>query len=67
MKRSTRLRAQQHGPLTLAAPGDVADPHTGIYRACGLLVVIIAGDRITAVTGFNASVMPRSGLPRTLP
>jgi len=45
----------------------VADPHTGVYRAYGLLVVTIAGDRITAVTGFNASVMPRFGLPRTLP
>ena len=45
----------------------VADPHTGVYRAYGLLVVTIAGDRITAVTGFGASVMPRFGLPRTLP
>jgi RNA polymerase sigma-70 factor (ECF subfamily) len=45
----------------------IADPHTGAYRAYGLLVVTIAGDRITAVTGFGASVMPRFGLPRTLP
>jgi RNA polymerase sigma-70 factor (TIGR02960 family) len=45
----------------------VADPHTGVYRAYGLLVVTIAGDRITAVTGFDASVLPRFGLPRTLP
>jgi RNA polymerase sigma-70 factor (TIGR02960 family) len=45
----------------------VADPHTGAHRAYGLLVVTIAGDRITAVTGFNASVLPRFGLPRTLP
>jgi RNA polymerase sigma-70 factor (ECF subfamily) len=45
----------------------VADPHTGAYRAYGLLVITIAGDRITAVTGFNASVLPRFGLPRTLP
>jgi RNA polymerase sigma-70 factor (ECF subfamily) len=45
----------------------MADPHTGVYRAYGLLVVTIAGDRITAVTGFGASVMPRFGLPRTLP
>jgi RNA polymerase sigma-70 factor (ECF subfamily) len=45
----------------------VADPHTGVYRAYGLLVVTIADDRITAVTGFTASVMPRFGLPRTLP
>jgi RNA polymerase sigma-70 factor (TIGR02960 family) len=45
----------------------VADPHTGGFRANGLLVVTIADDRITAVTGFGASVMPRFGLPRTLP
>jgi len=45
----------------------VADPHTGAHRAYGLLVVTIAGDRITAITGFNASVLPRFGLPRTLP
>jgi hypothetical protein len=45
----------------------VADPHTGVYRAYGLHVVTIAGDRIGVVTGFDASVMPRFGLPRTLP
>ena len=45
----------------------MADPHTGVYRAYGLHVVTIADDRITAVTGFHASVMPRFGLPRTLP
>jgi RNA polymerase sigma-70 factor (TIGR02960 family) len=45
----------------------LADPHTGVFRAYGLLVVTIAGDRIGVVTGFDASVMPRFGLPRTLP
>jgi RNA polymerase sigma-70 factor (TIGR02960 family) len=45
----------------------MADPRTGVYRAYGLHVVTIAGDRIGAVTGFEASVMPRFGLPRTLP
>ena len=45
----------------------VHQPHTGVYRAYGLHVVTIADDRITAVTGFAASVMPRFGLPRTLP
>jgi RNA polymerase sigma-70 factor (ECF subfamily) len=34
----------------------VADPHTGVYRAHGLLVVTI-----------DASVMARFGLPRMLP
>jgi RNA polymerase sigma-70 factor (ECF subfamily) len=45
----------------------MADPHTGVYRAYGLNVVTITDDRITAFTGFTASVMPRFGLPRTLP
>jgi RNA polymerase sigma-70 factor (TIGR02960 family) len=44
----------------------MADPHTGVYRGYTLLVVTIVGDRITVVTGFDASVMPRFGLPRTL-
>jgi hypothetical protein len=45
----------------------VADPHTGVHRGYSLLVITIAGDRITVVTGFDASVMPRFGLPRALP
>jgi RNA polymerase sigma-70 factor (TIGR02960 family) len=45
----------------------LADPHTGVFRAYGLLVVTITGERITAITGFDASVMPRFGLPRTHP
>jgi hypothetical protein len=45
----------------------MADPHTGVYRGYSLLVVTIVGDRITVATGFDASVMPRFGLPRTLP
>jgi hypothetical protein len=45
----------------------MADPHTGVYRGYSLLVVTVAGDRITVITGFEASVMARFGLPRTLP
>jgi RNA polymerase sigma-70 factor (TIGR02960 family) len=45
----------------------LADPHTGVYRGYSLLVVTIIGDRISAITGFDASVMPRFGLPRTHP
>jgi RNA polymerase sigma-70 factor (TIGR02960 family) len=44
----------------------MADPHTGVFRAYGLHVITIVGDRITAITGFDASVMPRFGLPPTL-
>ncbi|GAA1969425.1 RNA polymerase subunit sigma-70 [Catenulispora subtropica] len=38
----------------------------GAFRAYGLLVVTTADDRVTAITGFGAGVMPRFGLPRTL-
>jgi RNA polymerase sigma-70 factor (ECF subfamily) len=45
----------------------LADRNTGVFRAHGLFVVTIAGDRIGAITGFDASVLSRFGLPRTLP
>jgi RNA polymerase sigma-70 factor (ECF subfamily) len=45
----------------------LADPHAGVFRAYGLLVATITADRISTITGFDASVMPRFGLPRTLP
>lgn len=45
----------------------LADPHTSLYRAYVLLVITTAGDHITAITGFNANVLTRFGLPRTLP
>ena len=45
----------------------LADPHTGVFRAYGLLVLTIAGGRIATVTGFQADVLPGFGLPRTLP
>jgi RNA polymerase sigma-70 factor (ECF subfamily) len=45
----------------------LADPHTDAFRAYVLLVVTITDDRITAITGFDASVMPRFGLPRRHP
>jgi RNA polymerase sigma-70 factor (TIGR02960 family) len=45
----------------------LADRNTVVFRAYGLFVVTIAGDRIGAITGFDASVLSRFGLPRTLP
>jgi RNA polymerase sigma-70 factor (TIGR02960 family) len=45
----------------------MADPHTSAFRAFALFVVTVDGDRIGAVTGFEMGVMPRFGLPRTLP
>jgi RNA polymerase sigma-70 factor (ECF subfamily) len=44
------------------------DPHAPISHAHGLIVLALAGDRISAIAGFyDNSVLPRFGLPRTLP
>jgi len=43
------------------------DPHSPVSHAHGLMVLTLAGDRISAMTGFtDNSVLPRFGLPRTL-
>jgi RNA polymerase sigma-70 factor (ECF subfamily) len=43
------------------------DPVTGLAHAHGMLVLTLAGRRIRAMTGFDNSVLPLFGLPRTLP
>ena len=44
------------------------DPHAPIAHAYGLMVLTLAGDRISAVTGFpDTGVFRAFGLPRTLP
>jgi RNA polymerase sigma-70 factor (ECF subfamily) len=45
----------------------VRDPVTGVAHAHGMLVLTLAGGRIRAITGFDNSVLPVFGLPRTLP
>jgi RNA polymerase sigma-70 factor (ECF subfamily) len=45
----------------------VLDPQAGIFRAAGLLVLTLAGDQVRAMTGFDNSLLPHFGLPRTLP
>ena len=45
----------------------VQDPRTGICHTAGLLVLTLTGDKICAMTGFDTSVPPLFGLPRTLP
>jgi RNA polymerase sigma-70 factor (TIGR02960 family) len=42
------------------------DPLTQVAQAFGLFVITIAGDRVSAVTRFENSVLPRFGLPRTI-
>ncbi len=39
----------------------------GIRHATGFYVLTLAGDRICAMTRFEASVLPWFGLPRSLP
>jgi RNA polymerase sigma-70 factor (TIGR02960 family) len=45
----------------------VRDPRAKIAHATGLLVLTLAGGRICTMTRFDNSVLPRFGLPRTLP
>jgi len=43
------------------------DPHAPILHAVGLLVLTLAGDRISAITHFETSLLSPFGLPRILP
>ena len=45
----------------------LGDPHAPVLHANGLLVLTLAGDRISMITRFDPSVLPRFGLPRSLP
>lgn len=45
----------------------VLDPKAGIFHSAGLLVLTLAGDKVCGLTGFDTSVPPYFGLPRTLP
>jgi RNA polymerase sigma-70 factor (ECF subfamily) len=45
----------------------LATANAGILHAAGLLVLSISGERICALTRFDNDVMPRFGLPRSLP
>jgi RNA polymerase sigma-70 factor (ECF subfamily) len=42
------------------------DPATDTWRATGLVVVVLSGDRITELTRFEVGVMASFGLPRIL-
>jgi len=45
----------------------VRDRHTPVLHANGLIVLTLAGDRVSTITRFDTSVLPRFGLPRSLP
>ena len=43
------------------------DPHADVARIFGLFVVTLEGDRVSAITRFDNSVIAQFGLPRSLP
>ena len=43
------------------------DPVTGLAHAAGILVLTLAGNRVSAITRFDTGVLDRFGLPRTIP
>jgi RNA polymerase sigma-70 factor (TIGR02960 family) len=45
----------------------VLDPASGVYRANGMLVLTLAGDKFSAITRFDNSSLAGFGLPRALP
>jgi RNA polymerase sigma-70 factor (ECF subfamily) len=45
----------------------VHDPQTGLFRANGMAVLTLSGSLVSAMTGFDNSVLPSFGLPRVLP
>jgi RNA polymerase sigma-70 factor (ECF subfamily) len=51
----------------LAFGAYVRAPDGGARRAAGLRVFTLAGDRISGLTRFENNVLPRFGLPRSLP
>jgi ketosteroid isomerase-like protein len=57
---ATRANGQPAFGAYLRAPA-------GIRHAAGFHVLTLAGDRICAMTRFEASVLPWFGLPRSLP
>ena len=64
-RRIRLVETRANGQPALAAY--VADPQTGLYHANGITVLTLSGNLISAMTGFDKSVLPAFGLPRTLP
>jgi RNA polymerase sigma-70 factor (ECF subfamily) len=64
--RTYRLVATRaNGQLALGAY--LRDPETGADQANSLLVLTLSGNRIRRMTRFDGSVLPRFGLPASLP
>ena len=61
--RPVPARANGQPALVMYQP----DPRTGIARASGLLVFALSGSHVSAITRFDDTVLPRFGVPATLP
>lgn len=42
------------------------DEQSGVFRASGMLVFTLSGPRISAITRFDNTVLPRFEVPATL-
>jgi len=62
-----------HRPVPTRANGQPAlvmyhpDQQSGVARATGMLVFTLSGSRVSAITRFDDTVLPRFGVPATLP
>jgi hypothetical protein len=63
--RSTQIATRANGQPAFGVY--VRDPWAPILHATGLLVLTLAGDRISAMTRSETSMLAYFGLPRTLP
>ncbi len=62
-RRLTQTRANGQPALAIYA----RDTGANLYRALGLLVLTLAGERVSSITRFEVGVFAHFGLPRTLP
>jgi RNA polymerase sigma-70 factor (TIGR02960 family) len=63
-RRYTLVRTRANGQ---PAFGTYVGTPTGIRHGPGLIVLTLAGDRISAMTRFDSALLPRFDLPRSLP
>ena len=61
--RAVPTRANGQPALVMYHP----DQGSGTVRASGVLVFTLAGSRVSAITRFDETVLPRFGVPATLP
>ena len=45
----------------------VAEQHADVLHANGIVVLTLTGAQVSELTRFDNAVLPRFGLPRTLP